>query len=413
MTVAASPAGLDRSAANNRLGALALACVVAFNLQSGIFAIGPVLPDISADLGLSSTAAGALAAMPALLMGLTAIPAGRLADRWGADRTLALGLGLVAVAGGLRAAAPGWPLLALLTILFGIGTGIMQPAVPPMLRHHFPGRVGLATGVFTFTWIVGIIAASGLTGPLIAPAFGGWRGAMAFWGASAGLAFALWMVGMRPWRAAAAAPLPGLPTPETAAAAAWSPWRDHAIWIAAALYAGQGLVYYLLVLWLPAVYADAGLSDGAAGARLMVLSAACLPATFLVPLWSDRIGSRRLPLVASAIITVAGAVGFALATTTPGLDWLWPALAGFGTCGILVTMLVLVAEQTPVGRTGDAAGVVMAVGYIGTAMGPVLAGAIRDATGGFERAMWVLPAAALAMLLLALAMPAAASEDRG
>jgi CP family cyanate transporter-like MFS transporter len=401
---AVEPPAAHRTAPGLDPRVLALACVVAFNLQSGIFEVGPLLQGIAGDLGLSGSTAGMLAAIPALMMGLVAIPGGRLADRWGADRTVALGLGMVALAGGLRGLAPNWPSLAVLTMLFGAGTGILQPSIPPMLRRHFPGRVGIATGIFTLAWIIGIMAASGLTGPLIAPAFG-WRGSFVFWGAIAAVGLALWLIGMRPWNAQPVRITPHHVSTVTGNAAAWSPWSDRTIWIAGALYAGQGLVYYLLVLWLPAIYADAGISEAGAGARLMLLSAACIPATFLVPLWSDRIGSRRMPMVASAAITLASAAGFVAATAVAPVDWLWPALAGFGTCGILVTVLVLVAELAPHGRTGDAAGVVMAIGYIGATLGPLVAGFITDLTGSYRTAMLTLPVAAFAMVLLALAMP--------
>ncbi|MGI9252831.1 MAG: MFS transporter, partial [Thermomicrobiales bacterium] len=338
MTTATVPARPPAPALDLRV--LAIACVVAFNLQSGIFTVGPLLTQLSSDLGLSGSMAGLLAAIPALMMGIVAIPAGRLADRWGADRTVALGLAIVAVSGALRGLAPGWPMLALMTVLFGIGTGILQPSIPPMIRRHFPGRVGAATGIFTFAWILGIMAASGLTGPLIAPHAGGWRGSFVFWGAMAGVALAIWLIGMRPWRPAPAI-APAQHREHVAPDANWSPWSDRSVWIAGALYAGQGLVYYLLVLWLPAVYAAAGVSEAGTGARLMALSAACIPATFLIPLWSDRIGSRRLPMIVSAAITLVSAIGFVVVTATPPLDWLWPICAGFGTCGILVTVLVL------------------------------------------------------------------------
>jgi CP family cyanate transporter-like MFS transporter len=225
---------------------------------------------------------------------------------------------------------------------------------------------------------------------------------------SAGAALVLWLVGIRPWRAEPGQPRK-LATSGTldsdTAAAAWSPWQDRTVWIAGALYAGQGLVYYLLVLWLPVIYVSAGISEAGAGARLMVLSAACIPATFLIPFWSDRIGSRRLPMVVSAAVTLASAVGLVIATAVSPVDWIWPILAGFGTCGILVTVLVLIAELAPAGRTGDAAGAVMAIGYIGTTMGPLIAGLITDLTGSYRTAMLTLPVAALAMVLLALAMP--------
>ena len=45
-----------------------------------------------------------------------------------------------------------------------------------------------------------------------------------------------------------------------AAAATWSPWRDRQAWISASLFAAQGVVYYLMVAWLPAIYGEAGTS---------------------------------------------------------------------------------------------------------------------------------------------------------
>ena len=183
-------------------------------------------------------------------------------------------------------------------------------------------------------------------------------------------------------------------------------------WLAAALYASQGIVFFLLGSWLPAVYAEAGVSAAGTGGRMTVLTAASLPAILLLPAWADRIGSIRLPLVASALVTLAGALGFFAATTTPPLDWLWPLLAGFGVGGILVLVLVLVAGISPAELTGETAAMVLAVGYTATALGPFLAGVIRDLSGGFRTAMLVLPVVAAAMLLLSLAMPRPAAPAR-
>ena len=211
----------------------------------------------------------------------------------------------------------------------------------------------------------------------------------------------LWLLGTRPWRT-------GRPVAAPAAArsaAAWSPWRDRTVRVAAGVYAAQGLVYFLLVLWLPAVYLDAGLSDAAAGARLAVLTGASLPGTVLFPAWIRRDGSTRAPLLASTAMTFAGALGFALATTAPTLEWLWPALAGLGVCGMLVAAVVDTANAAPTSRTGDAAGAVLAVGYVLTALGPLLAGVVRDRTGTYSSAMLILPVITAAALLLAFLSP--------
>lgn len=376
--------------------------VVGFNLQSGIFIVGPLLPELGRDLAISGTVAGTLAAIPPLMMGLAAIPGGALTKRLGPTRTIALGMAGIGMAGALRGLVPGWPVLLVLTILFGAGIGVMQPAGPDFIRRRFGDRIGTATSVYTFGLVTGIVVAAGLAGPLLAPLAGGWRGALVFWGGLAIAASLVWLAATRGSGNEAQPPARGavLEAPE-----AWSPWRQRVVWLAAALYASQGIVFFLLGSWLPAVYGEAGYSAGAIGARMSVLTAASLPAILVLPAWAERAGSLRPPLIASALLTLAGAIGFFAATATAPLDWLWALLAGFGVGGILVLVLVLVAAVAPREKTGDAAAMVLAVGYTATALGPFLAGVIRDLSGGFRPALLVLPVVAVAMLLLSLAMP--------
>ncbi|MDP9471222.1 MAG: hypothetical protein M3Q71_11230, partial [Chloroflexota bacterium] len=65
-------------------GMLGLAWLVALNLRTGFVGIGPVLPRLIDDLGLSSAQASVLVAVPTAMMGLAAVPGGRFADRRGA-----------------------------------------------------------------------------------------------------------------------------------------------------------------------------------------------------------------------------------------------------------------------------------------------------------------------------------------
>jgi len=109
---------------------------------------------------------------------------------------------------------------------------------------------------------------------------------------------------------------------------------------------------------------------------------------------------------------LAATLGLALAPLAPGWSWVWPILAGVGTAGVFVLCLVQIAETPPAGSTGAAAGMMMAVGYGGAVLGPVAAGALRDATGGFAIVLLLLPAVALAMSLLALVAPEPARPRR-
>ena len=85
-------------------------------------------------------------------------------------------------------------------------------------------------------------------------------------------------------------------------------------------------------------------------------------------------------------------------------DRLWPLLTGLGVGGILLLVLVLVAEISSMGLAGESAAIVLVFGYATTALGPFLAGLIRDLSGGFRTAMLVLPVVAAAMLLVTVAM---------
>jgi CP family cyanate transporter-like MFS transporter len=438
---------------------LALAWTAAFSLRTGFIGLGPILPDLAADIGLSSTAASTLVSVPTLMMGLVAVAGGALADRWGPARAIALGLAAVALGGGLRAATGSWPPLLLATVCFGAGIGIAQPALPRLVRGLFPGRIGRSTGIYASGLIAGSILAASLTLPVEDRYFpqAGWRGPLLLWGLLAAATLAVWLALLRPWAwpgssaiadpvapiapvprnpnhpqlratnrlASATSPvleisrdpavIPAEPQPTThpqPTSPPWSPWRDRDAWAVAMLFAAQGLAYYLMVAWLPAVYRELGVDAGRTGALVAIFNGATLPAILGFPILSDRLGSRRLPCLIAALLFTSGALGYVLAPTTFPLAWLWPILAGSGVSALFAMGLVLPTDVAPAGQVGAAAGMVLAVGYAGSALGPVLAGAVRDLTGGFETALATLPIVGLLTLLLAAVVPPAGGRPR-
>ena len=102
---------------------LILLWLAGVGLRLTILAVPPVLPLIHRDLNLSEKEIGVLSALPALLLGLAAIPGSLTTARLGAHRSCLLGLTLVAFAGGLYffREANGWRKLpAVIGILVGI-----------------------------------------------------------------------------------------------------------------------------------------------------------------------------------------------------------------------------------------------------------------------------------------------------
>src|SRR5215218_6141547 len=385
---------------------LALAWLAAFNLRSGFIGLGPLLPAMTADLDLSFAQASFLVAVPTLMMGVMAVPGGTLADRWGPARAIAAGLTLVAVGGGLRAIAPEFVLLLALTFLFGAGIGVSQPSLPRLMRSRFPLRVGVTTGIYASGIISGSIVSASLTGPMLdhmgEPA--AWRLPLALWGVLTGGALLTWAIVMRPWRKERA-DADSLHAVDAAEATAWSPWRDRRARISAALFAAQGIVYYLMVAWLPAIYGEAGTSATSTAGLFVVFNAATLPAILLFPSWSDRIHRRRPPSLVAAVLVLIGVLGLLVLPLADPWRWLWPASAGAGISGVFAMSLVLPADIAPPGRTGAVAGMVLGIGYAASALGPVIAGEVRDVTGSFDVTLRLLPVVAGAMIVLSALAP--------
>jgi CP family cyanate transporter-like MFS transporter len=193
----------------------------------------------------------------------------------------------------------------------------------------------------------------------------------------------------------------------------WTPWRSREVWLASALYAGQGIVFFLLGSWLPAIHAEAGFSQQASGTRMLVLAAASVPGVLVVPRWAGRTGSLRLPFIWSAAIVFAGTLGYFLAPVIAPVDLLWAMLTGFGVGGILVLALAFAAETGPASRTSETAAMVLAVGYSVTALGPLVGGIATDVGDGVRSALLLPPVVATAMLLLAFALPATTGQTAG
>lgn len=157
---------------------LAALFVASLALRPQLVGIGPLLPDIEADLGVSHAVAGLLGTIPVLCMGLFA-PAAAPLTAWASLRT-AIGVCVFGVAafGMARAAAPDAGLVLALTLPLGVGLALAGALLPVAVKARFADRPAFATGVYTTGLSVGAALASALAVPL-ADVFGKWRGALA------------------------------------------------------------------------------------------------------------------------------------------------------------------------------------------------------------------------------------------
>jgi CP family cyanate transporter-like MFS transporter len=364
---------------------LAALFLAALTLRPQLVGIGPLLPSIQEDLGVSHAVAGLLGTIPVLCMGLFAPPAPYLSGRIGPRHAIASAIGLIGVFGIVRALAPGAAGVILLTIPIGVGMGLAGAMAPVAVKERFANRPGFATGVYTTGITIGSALAAALAVPL-SDAAGGWRTPLLIFGAVSivlGVAW-LWLTRSEPAHLRVdARPLR-------------LPWRAPLAWRLVAAFFLMSSVFYGLNSWLPDTYVEHGWSKSSAGALLAVLNTLTIPCGFLASWAADHWGSRRLWLGGAAVGQLLGLLGIAI---WPGAGWIWAVVLGaaIGPLFPLTLTLPLDAARRPA-QVAALAGMMLGVGYTLSAASPLVLGAIRDLTGGFEAVVWTLVGAAAVLV---------------
>ncbi len=359
--------------------------IASLAMRPQILAIGPLLPFIRDDLGLSAVVAGLLTTIPVLCMGVFAPAGPRLAARLGPASAFAACLVAIVGFGAIRALAPGAPLVLVTTLGIGIGIGTAG-AIPSMIvSWRLPDRPALGTGAYAGGIVAGSTLAAGLAVPL---AVGGdWQRAL--------LIISLVSVGsLVAW-------LTLVGTGGRAASGATDrrrlPWRDATAWLLVIAFGLQSILFYGIVSWLPNAFVERGWSATDAGALIAVFNGIGLLTTIGVPLFADRLGARRPQLLVSAAIAVVALIGIIL---VPDLAFAWVAVLGLSLGAVfpLVLTLPLDVADDP-GRVGSVAAFMLLGGYVLSSVGPVVLGAARDLTGDFVASMWLLVVISLALVL--------------
>jgi MFS transporter, CP family, cyanate transporter len=357
--------------------------LVALGLRPQIVAVGPLLPDIQADLAIGHAVAGLLATIPVLCMGVFALIGPWLGRLLGVERAIAAGVGGIALFGLLRAVAPETLTILLLTFGVGVGVAVVGPLLPTVVHQRAANVAALTTGVYAGGIVVGASLGAALAVPLAD--FGDtWRVPLAAFSLAALLTLGVWIALERPGRA-----------PPTDAQPPRLPWRRGRAWALALLFAAQSTLFYAVAAWLPTIYVERGWAAADAGLLLALVNGISLFSTFGGPALAQRWGSRRLHLLVASGFSLAGVLGIAV---LPDLALPWVALLGLGLGAVFPLALTLPVDMAE--RPGDAGGlaaIMLFGGYALSAGGPVALGWVREATGDFGVGVWLLVGIALAL----------------
>lgn len=378
--------------------------LAAVNLRPAVTSLGPLMKEVRSGLGMSGAMAGLLTSVPAACFALFGFAAPRLARRRGPGAVVFAGM--VAITAGLLLrpfAGSTVPFLAASALALA-GIAVANVLMPVIVKRYFPDRVGPVTGLYSMALSLGTALAAALSVPLTDAMGHGWRLGLGVWAALAAVAVVVWLPLVRdrsavPQQAAptrSAAATGKAPTQPAAAGEQGRITRSRTAWTMAAFFGLQGTSAYVTMGWMPQIFRDSGISAGQAGLLLALTMVLGVPLSFVLPPLAARMRSQGPIVLVLVAFQVAGYAG--LWAAPAAAPWAWALLLGVANCAfpLVLTMIGM--------RARSGAGVVrlsafaQSTGYLLSIPGPILVGALNQASGG-----WGLP---LAMMLV-LAVPQA------
>lgn len=376
--------------------AIAAIALIAFNLRTAVSSVSPVVSFIQKEIPLPIVTIGLLGIAAPLSFALATQLSYRPARRIGVEKTLMLTIVMIILGHALRAFA--WDSTSLFagSLLALLGMGIGNVLLPVLVRKYFPNRVGVVTSFY-----ITLTAVSATLGSLVAVPVAdalGWRFSLGQWALFSFLA------------AIPLITLLGNSTPEPkpeVASGSKAIWRAPTAWAIAGMQAMTSVFGYVSFAWLPLLLVEHNSVSVVEGGLLLSLFALMgLPVSIFVPILANRFPQAQVWIVVfSGVMGAGGVLGMLFADNS----WLWfyVIMAGFGPTmfPLALTLFNLRSEQRSTVLAVSAFG--QGLSY-GTASVSVIAvGVMRELTGGWEAALWLMFGFAL------LAIPVALQISKG
>jgi len=378
--------------------------IIALATAAGVIAayqigkVAPLLPELRQALDFDLVTGGLIASVINAVGCLLGLTTGLLADRIGRRRLLLAGLVLLCLGGlaGAAAASAIWLLLS--RLLEGIGVVTIVVAAPAIIAEAAdPARARLALGVWA-TYMPTGVALAMASAPAIAHATT-WRGLWLI-GALAVALFTLLCV----FRLPRGLGQPGRGSGLSFAAA----WKGAAArpgpWLLGACFGAYALQWFAVMTWLPTLVIEATGSSAAAVGPFVALAVA-------VNVVGNIAGGRLLqagfaPSTLIAVVSVAlGAIGLFIMTPATDATLRLVLACLFSSVGGIIpgaTFAAAPRHSPSPALMGAVNGLIVQGSNLGVLLGPPVLALMVQFGGGWQGARWVMPAAGLTGLGLAL-----------
>jgi len=287
------------------------------------------------------------------------------------------------------------------TALLGAAIATLNVLIPSLVKREYPTKVGLMTGLYSAVQSSMAALAAGLAVPIAGTTGLGWRLSLGVWAGLALIGFAVFLptlrARVRSRQAATVTPTDtDTPTPERVP----SMLRSPIAWYVTLFLGLQSAIYFTVITWWPTIEQDSGFSAAAAGWHQFAFQSAGILGSLSAAVLLHRMQNQSGIAVGAAVFALLGLGGQLL---LPHLSLAWALLLGVA-CGIAITTaLSLFGLRTRNHHQAAAlSGMAQSIGYLLASLGPVLVGALHDATGSWRPGLLVIMVSTCGMLVFGL-----------
>ncbi|OWA34950.1 MFS transporter [Saccharibacillus sp. O16] len=355
--------------------------LVAANLRTHITSLSPIIDKIREALSLSGTMAGFLTTLPLLAFAILSPFISKWARQYGAERLIFVSLVLIVI-GSLFRPFGGIVSLMAGTFLIGLAVAVFNVLLPSIIKQEFPQRIGVMTGLYSIMMGIFASTAAAISVPVSNTSLG-WRGALLIWTILSVIGLLVWLPQLRRNTRAVVSSTPDTPKR--------SIWRSPLAWFITVNMGMQSSIYYIMVAWLPNMMHAQNLDPVVAGYMLSLFQMLMIPINFIAPIVAAKMKDQRSLIIMTTICYVLGIFGFLLANGS--LPIIILAIVFFSLSGgfsfSLIMMFFSLRTQSAA-EAADISGMAQSVGYLLAGCGPLLYGALHDATGGWNVPYYVM-----------------------
>lgn len=363
--------------------------VVSTTLRGPFTSVGPLLDLLREAFDMGAREVGFLITLPLLIFCIVSPFAGLLARQYGLERALFMALLAMIVGISIRSLGPAWGLFVG-TGLLGAGIAVGNTLLPSLVKRDFPYQITLLTAIYSITMGVASAIGSAIVMPLV-HAFN-WQVALGAFVILPVVSVLVWLPQLRRHTHPAA----GTAKPSLGGAV----WRSALGWQVTLFFGLNSFIYYAVTAWLPSILVTGGYSaTGAGSLHGVMLLASAAPGLVIVPI-VKRAKDQRGLAVGLAALSFSALLGLQLA---PALATFWVTVLGFGIGGTFILALSFIGLRTAAAeQTASLSGMTQSVGYMMSATGPVLLGALHDRLESWQPVLIICMGSCVVLALLGL-----------